>query len=231
MSRKFVVEKDYYDSGFELYKKKTMTINEGVTVFVGCNGSGKTTLLRHIEENLKREKIPVIKFDNLVDGGSKAVSAAAFYEDYSFVANSFCSSEGENILMNVGRLATKLRAFIQTGESISDRDRFARGFAKAIWGDEAEGQTEVPNERWILLDAVDSGLSIDNVVDLKEGLFEAIMEDKGNSSVYIIVTANGYEMARNENCFDVYNGKYVKFKDYEDYRQFVLKSKEIKEKR
>ena len=57
------------------------------------------------------------------------------------------------------------------------------------------------------------------------------MEDKGNSSVYIIVTANGYEMARNENCFDVYNGKYVKFKDYEDYRQFVLKSKEIKEKR
>ena len=186
---------------------------------------------KYFKENLKREKIPVIKFDNLVDGGSKAVSAAAFYEDYSFVANSFCSSEGENILMNVGRLATKLRAFIQTGESISDRDRFARGFAKAIWGDETEGQKEVPNERWILLDAVDSGLSIDNVVDLKEGLFEAIMEDKGNSSVYIIVTANGYEMARNENCFDVYNGKYVKFKDYEDYRQFVLKSKEIKEKR
>ncbi len=230
MSRKFTVEKDYYDSGFELYKKKTMTIKEGVTVFVGCNGSGKTTLLRHIEEMLKREKIPVVKFDNLSDGGSRAVSAAAFYNDYSFVANSFCSSEGENIVMNVGRLAMKLRSFIQTGKIQNKQDDLANAFKKAVWGED-EKEEEIPKERWILLDAVDSGLSIDNVVDLKEGLFQAIMEDKGDCAVYIVVTANGYEMARNENCFDVYNGKYIKFKNYEDYRQFVLISKEIKEKR
>ena len=47
----------------------------------------------------------------------------------------------------------------------------------------------------------------------------------------IVVSANEYEMARGENCFDVYNGKYIKFKDYEEYRQFILDSKEIKEKR
>ena len=35
-------------------------------------------------------------------------------------------------------------------------------------------------------------------------------------------------MARGEQCFDVYHGKYVTFKDYEEYRNLVLQSKEWK---
>lgn len=38
MSRKFVLERDYYDEGVNLYKKKTVTINSGVTALVGCSG-------------------------------------------------------------------------------------------------------------------------------------------------------------------------------------------------
>ena len=44
MSRKFKLEKRYYGEDYDLYKKKTITINEGVTVLVGCNGSGKKQL-------------------------------------------------------------------------------------------------------------------------------------------------------------------------------------------
>lgn len=234
MSRKFKVEKRYYDEDYNLYKKRSITINEGVTVLVGCNGSGKTTLLHQIKSQLKKENIPVVSFDNLHDGGSRGISAASFHGDFGFMATAMSSSEGENIILSISKLASTLRAFIQTGESQIDSDRFSRSFAKALWGDEnnkEEEKKEIPNERWILLDAVDSGLSVDNVVDLKECLFKTILEDNFDGSIYIVISANEYELCREENCFDVYNGKYVKFSSYEKYRKFILKSREIKDQR
>lgn len=231
MSRKFKITKRYYDDNYDLYKKRSITINEGVTVLVGCNGSGKTTLLRQMKEQLKKENIPVISFDNLKDGGSRAVSSAGFYGDFSFMSAALCSSEGESIVLSISKLASTLRTFIHTGEGQTERDMFYRSFVKVIKNDTFEEKKEIPNERWILLDAVDSGLSVDNIVDLKEFLFKTILEDDFDDSVYIVVSANEYELCRGENCFDVYNGKYVKFSNYERYRNFILKSREIKEAR
>ena len=57
MSRNFKLIKDYYDSGFDLFNKKTININKGVTVLVGCNGSGKTTLLNEINNQLNSENL------------------------------------------------------------------------------------------------------------------------------------------------------------------------------
>jgi hypothetical protein len=141
------------------------------------------------------------------------------------------SSEGENIVLNISKLASALRPFIKTGEVQNESNKFAKAFAKAVWGDKAEEKKEVPNERWILLDAVDSGLSVDNIVDIKEYLFKTILEDDFDGQIYIVVSANEYELCRGENCFDVYGGKYVKFPNYEKYRNFILKSREIKDKR
>ena len=73
--------KRYYDDDYDLYKKRSITINEGVTVLVGCNGSGKTTLLHQIKDQLKKDGIPFVSFDNLHDGGSRAISSAGFYGD------------------------------------------------------------------------------------------------------------------------------------------------------
>lgn len=231
MSRKFKVVKRYYDEDYDLYKKRSITINEGVTVLVGCNGSGKTTLLHQMKDQLKKDGIPFISFDNLHDGGSRAISSAGFYGDFGFMSAAMSSSEGETIILSISKLASTLREFIQTGESQAEKDRFSRSFAKALWGDETEEKKEVPKERWILLDAIDSGLSVDNVVDLKECLFKTILEDDFDGTIYIVVSANEYELCRGENCFDVYNGKYVKFSNYEKYRNFILKSREIKGQR
>ena len=231
MSRKFKVIKRYYDEDYDLYKKRSITINEGVTVLVGCNGSGKTTLLHQMKDQLKKDGIPFISFDNLHDGGSRAISSAGFYGDFGFMSAAMSSSEGEGIVLSVSRLASTLREFIQTGESQTERDRFSRSFAKALWGDETEEKKEVPKERWILLDAIDSGLSVDNVVDLKGCLFKTILEDDFDGQIYIVVSANEYELCRGENCFDVYGGKYVKFSNYERFRNFILKSREIKDQR
>ena len=209
MSREFKLEKRYYGENYDLYKKKTITINEGLTVLVGCNGSGKSTMLHQIEEQLKKENIPVMSFDNLKDGGSRAISSAGFFNDFDFMATALASSEGENIVLNIGKLASCLRAFIKRGEIAGRKDSFMNGILKAMREENGEEIKEIPNERWLLLDAVDSGLSVDNIVEIKEGLFKTILEDAGDCKVYILISANEYELARKENCFDVYNGKYL----------------------
>lgn len=231
MSRKFQLERDCYDEGFNLYKKKIIEIKSGVTVLVGCNGIGKTTLLKQIRDKLKENKIPYIMFDNLHDGGSKAISEASFYSDFVFIANAIQSSEGENIVMNLEKLAARLGEFVENGEDPKEK-KFNKlvNAIKEINGEDIV-ESEIINERWILLDAVDSGLSVDNIVDLKEQLFKTILEYNYENEVYIIVSANEYEMVRNEQCFDVYNGKYINIKDYEEYRNLVLQSKEWKYQR
>lgn len=207
MSRKIKLWEDPHDMGYNLYTKKSVTIKNGVTVLVGCNGIGKSTLLHNIRTILKNVDIPYIEFDNLHDGGSQSRSRAGFYGDMDFLATSLCSSEGENIVMNMGRIAGQIGNFINKNPD--------------------------NKELWILLDAIDSGLSIDNIVDIKEYLFKTILEDKRSTDreIYIIVSANEYEMARGEQCLDVYNMKYVKFKDYEEYRKLVLDSRKWKEQR
>jgi predicted ATP-dependent endonuclease of OLD family len=203
--RKFVIDKDYKCVGCDIYKKQSITINTGLTVLVGCNGMGKTTLINQLQDQLKKKSIPIISFDNLHEGDGHARSKAGFYNDWDFLAESLQSSEGENIILNLGKLALQIGRFVKNNKGIP--------------------------EFWIFLDAIDSGLSVDNVVDVKEYLFKTIFEDNPNTNVYIIVSANEYELARDENCFDVYNGKYIKFKDYEEYRDFILNTRKEKDKR
>ena len=228
MGKKFQLERDYYDGGFNLYKKKTIEIKPGVTVLVGCNGIGKSTVLKQMRNKLKKDNIPHVMFDNLKDGGDHAVSEAGFLGNFGFMATAIQSSEGENIVMNMGQLAARLGQFVKEGEDPKEKKytKLARTMA-ALDGEEVE-EPEIPNERWILLDAVDSGLSVDNIVDLKEQLFKTILEYNYGNEIYIVISANEYEMARGEKCFDVYNGKYVKLNDYEEYRNLVLQSKEWK---
>lgn len=201
MGRVFYLWKDPYGRGFDIFKKSAIEIKPGATVLVGCNGIGKTTLLRCIEDLLREEKIPCLRFDNLIDGGSNSLQESLCMGDTNLVAKCVCSSEGENIIINMKNFLREICLFIKT------ENRF--------------------KERWILLDAVDSGLSIDNIICIKK-LFNAILENNNGKEIYIVVSANGYEMARDERCFDVYNGKYITFKDYEDYRNMIIKNSNLK---
>ena len=83
-----------------------------------------------------------------------------------------------------------------------------------------------------MLDAIDSGMSVDNIVEIVS-VFNMILEDAKSmgKEVYIIISANEFELCRNSPCFDVHAGKYRTFTDYEDYRKFILKSREKKNAR
>lgn len=229
MSRKIKLWENPYGDG-SLYNKKYITFNPGLTVLVGCNGIGKTTLLRNIKASLKDKDIPYITFDNLQDGGDNAREKAGFEKDFSFLAASITSSEGENIVMNIGNLAAKLRHFISTGENGDKMSEFIELINSNLKLNKKKSINT--NERWILLDAIDSGLSIDNVCEIKY-LFETIFNDtkSQDKDIYIIASANEYELANGENCLDVINGKFVKFKDYEDYKNLILMTRKEKEKR
>ena len=199
------LSKDPWDCGYDLFRKSDIHFNPGLTVLVGCNGSGKTTLLRLIKEKLEKSKAPMIYFNNLEDGGESAKARAGLRQDFTFLATAMCSSEGENIMMNITDIAEK------TGRLVKNNQEAA--------------------EIWILFDAIDSGFSVDNIIEVKEFLENVVIKENQNKSIYIIASANEYELCRDENCFDVYNGEYVTFKDYEDYRNFILESRKLKDKR
>lgn len=231
MSRIIKIWRNPYDEGFTPTRPKQIEIQSGLTVLVGCNGAGKTTLLKNIQSELKKENIPCHLYNNLYDGGSNSVGEAFFHEDYSFGATLMCSSEGETISHNIGMLISKMRNFIINGEINDKTLRMQKAFQR-LCKDDSEEQTELSNERWLLLDAIDSGLSVDNVVEVLD-VFNLMIDDAKNFDVelYIIISANEYELCRGNQCFNVNSGKYITFKDYEDYRKFILKSRERKNKR
>mgnify|MGYP004443851655 FL=1 len=225
MGRTFNVGTNPMDADHKVYKRKSHTINTGVTVLVGCNGSGKSSLIRLIKSNLKNNKIPYTEYNNQSDGGSNALGELAFEDKWDMVAFGAFASEGENITMNLCNYSKYLKDFVITGKSKDKYSKFAR-----IFRDEDDEEI-TSKERWILLDAVDSGYSIDNVIELKE-IFEFMQEDAtaNGLDLYIIVSANEYEMCVDQACYDVQSCKYVDVNSYEEYKELILSTRAWKDK-
>ena len=136
MMREFKIEKDPYNDKEYLYKKNKIQIESGITVLVGCNGSGKTTLISYIKEDLDKNEIPYISYNNLKDGGLSSKSKAVYNNNLRLMS-AMWSSEGEFIKANL--------------------EEVARTIANYQYHKYKDSK-----ELWILLDAVDSGYSIDN---------------------------------------------------------------------
>lgn len=217
--------KNYYDEDFEIFKPDEINIEPGITVLVGCNGYGKSTFLKIIKQQLEEENIPYAYYGDLDDGRSNAVSKAFFSEDFAWGATLLQSSEGENMMYNLGKFFEKLHPFLKTG-----KDDFHKNPFDDIFGAKKDEITS--DQRFILFDSIDSGTSIDNMIHLLEVL-NLVMEDakKLGKEIYIIITTNAYELARGNKCLDVVNGERINFKDYEEYRAFILNTYKEKEKR
>lgn len=226
MSRTIKTWRNPYGEGFSTCQKAEVEILPGVTVLVGCNGAGKSTLLRNIRAELQKNQIPVYHFDNEKSVGSNSISESVYNGNIGLAAVGLCSSEGENISLNLQKIAGKLREFILTGRVNDKISRLMDALSPA-------GEKEiVSNERWILLDAMDSGYSVDNVIEMKE-FFDFVLKEgkKSGMEVYIVISSNEYELVHESECFDVTTGKYIRFESYEEYKKFILKTREKKDKR
>lgn len=220
------VWKDPYGDG-RLCSAKTIDFEPGITVLVGCNGSGKTTMLFNIEQVLKKENIPVYLY-NSARITSDIASASMFSGDYATAAEAMSSSEGENISLGLMTKIGKLRSFIQIG-------RVPEKFDNIFLNDDVikkNNALEINDKRFILFDSTDSGYSIDNMIELKS-LFNAIINDgkQKDKDVFIIVTSNQYEMSIGQRSIDITTGEYIEFKDYDDYKKYILKTRTLKDKR
>lgn len=206
--RTIKVWQDPFGTGLQPTKKKSIKFESGITVIVGCNGAGKTTLLANVRDELEGNRIPFIYYDNLTHGGDHANEEYGYYGMFDKLASRLISSEGEKIYDNLG-------------ENCATWGRFLTMCAEPY-----------SNERWILLDAIDSGLSIDNIVEVKE-MLKLVSDDAESLKLdpYIIVSANSYEMAAGQRCLDVNSGEYRTFENYDDYREFILNTKREKDKR
>lgn len=196
--------RNYYNENEFLYERSRVDFLPGLTVLVGCNGSGKSTMLIQIKKQCDKRHVPVLFFDNFKDGGRYSLGHEAFFGNMDFLCEGLISSEGEIINMNIGKFASKMGGFV-----VGHQDS---------------------NQLVFLLDAIDSGLSIDNVLELKGQLFKTVIADCKSKGieVYIIVAANEYELARGEQCLDVSSCQYVDITSYEDYRNVVLETRKKK---
>lgn len=202
--RIFTVPTNPFDDDTRLYSRKKVTFNPGLTALIGCNGSGKTTLMMLIKDELQKDKdVLLLSYNDRFDGQSNLMEALAFRDDMSGVAGMFMSSEGERIIRGVGY--------------------FAQGIRKRI-------QKANPKEIWILLDAVGSGLSIDGIQDVK-ALAKAVIEDNQGTDVYFVVSTNEYEFSAGNDNIDVTTFRHMRFINYEEYRNYILKTSEKKQKR
>ena len=201
--REFKIPKKPY-AEYQVYKKDSIEIKEGVTVLVGCNGSGKSTLLDLIEDQLENENIPVTSFDNYKNGGTSSIDKCMFHGDTATAATMLMASEGERIYMNISLMASRLKKF----------------FSKES------------KEYWILLDAIGSGMSIDVIIEIRKFFLQIVDElKKKDKNLYIVISTNEYEFCvGGPNTFDVQEGKYIKILDYEGYRKFILKTRKQKDK-
>ena len=226
---KLRVWRDPYGCGVNLTKPSEIDIVPGLTVLVGCNGSGKTTLLMNIKEQARHEKVPCHLFDNLVDGGNSSLSSflSGMYseDDFSMGLVAYNSSEGEKIKINIAKQAKFYKEFIHEGHFKDKHYEFSKLF------DDKDDSVNT-KDRILLYDAVDSGMSIDAVQDIKQ-LFHTMIHDAYDQGVnlYIIISANEFELCLGENCLDVVSGKYIKFYTYPKFKTFIINSRKQKEKR
>lgn len=199
---------NFYSSNDNIFEKGMIRLQKGITVLVGCNGSGKSTFLHMIENTCKTKAIPIWKYDNLSQGGAYATQSLLDRgNNIKSLLRNVQSSEGENIINNLGNVISQLGAFVRKNSNTTSMV--------------------------ILLDAIDSGLSIDGIDYVFKVFADTILPDiqKNISDVYFVVSANAYETARGRNCLDVCEGEYINFKDYEEYREFIIKSGKKKENR
>ena len=208
--RTFYIKRDYYDPGRYIFRKAHIAVKPGLTVLIGCNGCGKTTFLEHVKQVLEKESITTVSFNNVSDGGSNSISRAGFYGDMEFMAKALCSSEGERIRLNIERIASMCGTAVR----------------------KLKKDPKAKQELWVLLDAVDSGFSIDNILELKKDLFEPMIADCREKGIelYILAAANEFEMARCEQCLDIQTGKYVSCNSYERYSSIIMRTRRWKDK-
>ena len=214
-----------FDGNRKLFPKKPLELEPNkVYCLVGCNGSGKSTLVDYMVENLRKKGA-----EKAYEGNPFRKCFSADVLDYTKCDNYYISfdKQSDDGISKDFFVAKAMTTYCSTGESIVTRF----GGTLGILGDFIRKPENKGKNLFIFFDDCDAGTSLDVIGEIL-GVINMIKDDCTLNEItyYFILTANSYEIARNCQCIDVSTFKPVSFKDYEDYKKFVLKSKARKDK-
>ena len=212
MAEYFVtVETKPFDDDLKLYARKQFTLLPGLNSLVGCNGSGKTTFIDHfLIPALMKDKIEYYKYNDRRNGGSMLMDRMLNVDDdmYGLVRMTL-SSEGERIVVGLEKVITALPSFFKENKG---------------------------KPAYLILDAIDSGMSVDEIIEIRELLLDIIIPDakaRFDVDLYIVIAANNYEWCNDERIhnIDITNAKILNLRSYEQYKDQILKSRQFKNRR
>ena len=194
---------DFYEEVFS--GDEVFEFNEGLTCLVGCNGSGKSTLMKQIQRDYwDKDTVFYINGRTIQDEVRHSSMMEGRLQDFSLMIG---FSEGETVSNTLQVLSKSMGSFVLN----TSRDH---------------------NYGIILIDGLDSGLSIDGMDFMMNFFTDVVLKTLPEDfKLYLIIACNSYEMCRDCDCISVQNQDHMKFSDYEDYREFILWSAKNKEAR
>ena len=172
--------------------------NEGLTALIGGNGTGKSTLLQRLRVSLKEEGVKNLYFN--LSAENKEMNMK-HNKSESFLPTCIQSSTGEQHSLHIGDMAQEIGTNIRGGKD---------------------------KELWILIDAIDDGLSLDIAGEVEKYLFRNISNDidkeanKGRH-IYVVFSVNNFEVLGNHAKINIATGEEENINSYEDFRRAVLR--------
>lgn len=157
-------------------------------------GANGTGKTTTLRQLAEKEK-EAITFENETDGGDAEAHRRLNKGTTAQVASFMTASEGQRVLQSFGSIVKDI------GKKVSEGKDF-----------------------YVLLDGVDSGMSVDNIRYLKNFLHRVISDCQNrNITACFVISSNSYEFTKGEHCINVKTGGIVAFKNYEDYAEFICR--------
>jgi AAA15 family ATPase/GTPase len=209
MSITITVNTKPFDNTLKLYNCKNFIFQPGINSLVGCNGSGKTTLIDcFLIDYLEHHDIDYYKYNDRRSGGHSYMDKLLFDSNMSEFTQMYMASEGERIVCALDPVFGMLRSKFKQNEG---------------------------KPYFVVFDAIDSGMSADEIIEIREIFLDTIIPDAKNNfntELYVVIAANNYEWCADDRIhnIDITNAKELKFKDYSEYKDFILKSRKFKDK-
>lgn len=225
-----ICNKNYYKENDLLYKTNSIELLENkVYVLTGCNGLGKSTLIHQITED-RKTSLKHFAYNLLHD-----------YNGYSRFKHALSIDDDKKQEYDTYYLSINIKSYTdRTNDCFSDIAYNFRSQGEKLLFNMIPCLQIVNKELnrlknktlYLFLDDLDVGISLDVIEEEKHVVEKFIKKLKENNTKYVIViAANNYELTKLGTCIDCITLKPINFKDYDNYKSYVVKTREYKEKR